>query len=230
MTKSRWTHGDRPPSVDWHDSQRIALITGANQGIGYALVEELAPMESAGPGPAHGRNPSRVSEAAAVPRGSHERRPRRGRAARRHRRRRDRTPGGRGRRAARRDRRRGVQRHRQESPRPAPAGAGRRVHRRGERRYARDPAFLRPGGPSGRALDHRGQSLGTLGNLDGTPAPLFETPPSTRRVAGGVLSIWLSPGRSIRLPDRTNVPSGGRSIAAIRSRLAARAQGAGPIC
>jgi len=47
-------------------AQRIALITGANQGIGYALVEELAARWS----PQDlvlltGRNPSRVSEAAA---------------------------------------------------------------------------------------------------------------------------------------------------------------------
>jgi NAD(P)-dependent dehydrogenase (short-subunit alcohol dehydrogenase family) len=47
-------------------AQRIALVTGANQGIGYALVEELAarwrPEDLV---LLTGRNPTRVSEAAA---------------------------------------------------------------------------------------------------------------------------------------------------------------------
>src|SRR5260370_30821518 len=66
MTKSRWTHGARRPSVDDMTAQRIALVTGANQGIGYALVEGLAARW----GPEDlvlltGRNPARVADAAA---------------------------------------------------------------------------------------------------------------------------------------------------------------------
>src|SRR3981189_1545238 len=66
MTKSRWTHGTRRPSVDDMTAQRTALVTGANQGIGYALAEGLAARW----GPEDlvlltGRNPARVAEAAA---------------------------------------------------------------------------------------------------------------------------------------------------------------------
>jgi carbonyl reductase 1 len=66
MRESRWTHGAGLPSFDGMTAQRIALVTGANQGIGYALVEGLAARW----GPEDlvlltGRDRSRVAEATA---------------------------------------------------------------------------------------------------------------------------------------------------------------------
>ena len=63
--------GSRLPSLDDMTAQRIALVTGANQGIGYALVEGLAARWR--PGDLvllTGRNQSRVTEAAARATGS----------------------------------------------------------------------------------------------------------------------------------------------------------------
>ena len=98
-------------------ASRIALVTGANQGLGRALVEGLA----AGLAPQDrvlltGRDPDRVAAAAARSR-RRRRRPRRGPRARRPRRR-----GHRGaRRRARRGRHRVLQRHRAHEPgRPTP--------------------------------------------------------------------------------------------------------------
>src|SRR5437773_7328230 len=65
MTKSRCRHGTRLPSLDHMTTPRVALVTGANQGIGYALVADLAARWR----PDDlilltGRNESRVAEAA----------------------------------------------------------------------------------------------------------------------------------------------------------------------
>jgi carbonyl reductase 1 len=66
MRNSRWTHGSARPSVEGITVARIAVVTGANQGIGYALVEELAARWT----PDDlvlltGRDPGRVAEATA---------------------------------------------------------------------------------------------------------------------------------------------------------------------
>src|SRR4051794_18424488 len=66
MLNSRWTHGEGVSSVACMNAPRIALVTGANQGLGRALVEGLAARMS----PDDlvlltGRNRQRVTEAAA---------------------------------------------------------------------------------------------------------------------------------------------------------------------
>jgi hypothetical protein len=75
--KVRWTHGIRLPRLDDVTAQRIALVTGANQGIGYALVEGLAarwrPEDLV---LLTGRNQSRLTEAAARHRNARDGRPR----------------------------------------------------------------------------------------------------------------------------------------------------------
>lgn len=66
MPTFRWTHGERVSSVARMNAPRIALVTGANQGLGRALVEGLAARMS----PDDlvlltGRNRQRVADAAA---------------------------------------------------------------------------------------------------------------------------------------------------------------------
>src|SRR5229473_2063294 len=98
MTKSRWTHGTGLPRLMCMTAQRIALVTGANQGIGYALVEELAARWT----PEDlvlltGRDQARVTGAATRRPRARDSRPHRGPPARRDRRGRGRTHGGRAR-------------------------------------------------------------------------------------------------------------------------------------
>src|SRR5258707_7013073 len=42
MSSSRWTHGRSVPTVGVMTVTRIAVVTGANQGIGFAIAEGLA--------------------------------------------------------------------------------------------------------------------------------------------------------------------------------------------
>src|ERR1039457_6125180 len=165
--------GSRLPSLDDMTAQRIALVTGANQGIGYALVEGLAARWRLGDLVLlTGRNQSRVTEAAARATGSPAT------VARVEARQLDVTDAdsvarmaaglteqyggvdGAGANATARI-----------TPGPVPGGAGRRVHRRGERRYARDAALVRADCPPGRAPDRRGQCPWHPGQPGSAPAP-----------------------------------------------------------
>src|SRR3954452_15472432 len=65
VLNSRWTHGLAVPSVAGMNDARVALVTGANQGLGRALVEGLAARMN--PGDLvllTGRDHGRVAEAA----------------------------------------------------------------------------------------------------------------------------------------------------------------------
>ena len=64
MPESRWPHGGRRPSVEVMTDSRIAVVTGANQGLGLALVEGLARRLGSGARVLlTGRDPGRVAAA-----------------------------------------------------------------------------------------------------------------------------------------------------------------------
>jgi carbonyl reductase 1 len=67
LPNSRYSHTSRRPTVDPMTSPRIALVTGANQGLGLALVHGLAArMAPRDRVLLTGRNPDRVHAAAAA--------------------------------------------------------------------------------------------------------------------------------------------------------------------
>jgi len=195
-------------SVDGHDSPgAIALITGANQESDYAWSRSWPPEWS----PQdlvllHRRNPSRVSEARAraaaaptsvarVEGGQLDVTGRRRIARWRPRRR-----------AARRDRRSWCPTPRQNHPRPA------------QREQADEfiavanalrTAILRSFGrwSSGRALDHRGQFPGHLGNLENACTRCLRTPPRPGRKSLVRVLATPSAGRGrISLAVDSSVP------------------------